>query len=181
MMRQTTTKAPELSRKSCIAQGATRRGLHASRLGSNGHHCKVSIFVGRPCNKIIVVCKFTISKAVRPGLALPSSVVPRFQIFSHHPRDGGFTRKSSLGVPASLQWLTQSQTVDFGHLVTIVTAGAELQQVHRLPHAAPLLTPSSCSFQLGSNANKLVEAKARAETIFSSPLRITTELKHLKH
>ena len=64
--------------------------------------------------------------------------------------------------------------------VNFVTAGAELLQAHRLSHAAsPLIL--SCSFQLGSNTNELLRAKARAETIFSSQLRITTELKYFKH
>ena len=51
MMRQTTTKAPEPPRESCTAQGTTRRGLHASRLGSSGHRSKASVFDDRPCNK----------------------------------------------------------------------------------------------------------------------------------
>ena len=51
MTRQTTTKAPGPLRKRCTAQGTTRRGLHASRLGSNGHHCKASIFDDHLCNK----------------------------------------------------------------------------------------------------------------------------------
>ena len=48
----------------------------------------------------------------------------------------------------------------------------------QIAHAAPPLTLFSGSFQLGSSASELLGAKARAETIFKSQLRITTELKN---
>ena len=77
----------------CTAQGATRRGLHASRLYLNSHHCKPPSLLTVHAIKR-VVCKFTISKAVRPGLGLSSSAVLRSQIFSHRPGDDRFARNS---------------------------------------------------------------------------------------
>ena len=86
MVWQTTRKAPGPPRESSTAQGVTRRGPHTSLLGSNGHHCKVSVFVDHDHsrNKKGVVCKFTISKAVQPGLGMSSSVVLRPQVLSQY-------------------------------------------------------------------------------------------------
>ena len=73
--------------------------------------------------------------------------------------------------------------MNFGYPLSIIfaTTGAQLQQFHILLQVAPPLTPSSCSFQLGSNADELLEAQARAETFFSPQLLIKTELEHFEH
>ena len=153
MMRQTTTKAPGPPRESCTTQGATRRGFHASRLGSNGRHCKASIFADRSCSKRIV-CKFTICKAVRSSLGLSSSVVFRPRSFRTAPEMTVlhatlFLHEQSLMVNSLPCWPFDANQgawnplpVVFplratfvggyrtlGHPVTFVTAGAEFQQV----------------------------------------------------